>query len=95
MLLAYLNVRALMMTGIFRSHRIENLDDSRELPSYMQLLQDGRQGLIAYFQALMPHLEHQVPKAVANHLVEVNWLEYWFEHVKHGFAVKGPLSQKP
>ncbi len=95
MSLAYLNVRALMMTGIFRSHRIENLDDSRGLPSYMQLMRDGKQGLIAYFQALMPHLEHQVPKAVANHLVEVNWLEYWFERVKYGFAVKGALSQKP
>lgn len=93
--LSYLNVRALLMTGVFRSHRIEKLDDSGKLPSYMQLMRDGKQGLIAYFQALMPHLEHQVPKAVANHLVEVNWLEYWFERVKHGFAVKGPLSQKP
>lgn len=95
MSLAYLNIRALLMTGIFRSHRIENLDGSRGLPSYMQLQRDGKQGLIAYFQALMPHLERQVPKAVENHLAKVNWLEYWFERVKYSFAVEGALSQKP
>lgn len=80
--MTYLNVRASLMTGLFCSHRIEARESPERLPSYMGLLHDGEDQRRAYFKALLPEIERQLPIAVQAHLIELHSLEYWFEYTK-------------
>ena len=80
--LAYLSVRASLMTSMFRSHRIERREESGRIPSYMALLSNGEEQRRAYFKALLPEIERQVPIAVKEHLIELHSLEYWLQYIR-------------
>ena len=82
MRLVYLNVRASLMTGLFRSHRIEKRNSPDRLPSYMGLISSGGDQVQAYLRALIPDIERQLPMALAYHLLEFHQLEYWFGYLK-------------
>ncbi|MDO8031906.1 hypothetical protein O3297_00630 [Janthinobacterium sp. SUN128] len=80
--MAYLSVRASLMTGLFRAHRIERRKNPEILPSYMGLLRDGGEQRRSYFSVLVPEIERQLPIAVSQHLIKLNSLEYWFQLFK-------------
>lgn len=80
--LAYLNIRASLMTGLFRSHRIEKRDNPDRLPSYMQLIKNSTDQQRSYIKALLPEIERQLPMALEYHLIKLNSLNYWFSYVK-------------
>ncbi|PVX35015.1 hypothetical protein [Janthinobacterium sp. 78] len=80
--LTYLSVRASLMTGLFRAHRIERHENPEVLPSYMGLLRDGGEQRRAYFSVIVPEIERQLPIAVSQHLIKQNSLEYWFQFFK-------------
>lgn len=82
MRLVYLYVRASLMTGLFRSHRIEKRNSPDRLPSYMGLISSGGDQVQAYLRALIPDIERQLPMALAYHLLEFHPLEYWFGYLK-------------
>ncbi len=82
MSLTYLSVRASLMTGLFRSQRIEKRDDSSGLPSYMALITNTDGQWKSYLRKLLPDIERQVPEALSYHLIELNSLEYWFQLIK-------------
>ncbi|EJE48778.1 hypothetical protein PMI14_06779 [Acidovorax sp. CF316] len=82
--MAYLNTRASLMTGMFRSSRIEKRSSPDRLPSYMDLLRNGGAERQAYFKTLMPDIERQLPFALKEHLIEMNVLEYWYGYMKAG-----------
>lgn len=76
--LTYLSVRASLVTGLFRSHRVEKRDTSDRLPSYMELSYDVRQRQ-SYFKALFPEIERQLPMVLEYHQIKMHSLQYWFE----------------
>ncbi|GDY36306.1 hypothetical protein [Acidovorax sp. NB1] len=80
--LAYLSVRASLMTGLFRAHRIEKRESPEYLPSYMSLLLDGGDQQRGYIEALLPEIERQLPMICEYHLIEMHSLEYWFGFIK-------------
>lgn len=81
--LAYLNVRASLMTGLFRSHRVEKREGPEGLPSYMDLsFRDMGEQRRSYLKALLPEIEWQLPIIVKEHLIELHSLDYWFQHIK-------------
>lgn len=82
MSLTYLGVRASLMTGLFRSSRIEKRDESNGLPSYMGLITNTEGQWRSYLMALLPEIEWQLAVALDHHLIELNSLKYWFEYVK-------------
>lgn len=80
--LAYLSVRASLVTGLFRSHRIEKRKSENGLPSYMGLVRESAEQRRAYIRTLLPEIERQLPVAIKNHLIDLNSIEYWFELIK-------------
>ena len=80
--LAYLSVRASLVTGLFRSHRIEKRESEDKLPSYMRLISKDVEQHKSYLRTLMPQLERQVPIALRCHLIDTHSLRYWFGLVK-------------
>lgn len=80
--LAYLNVRASLITGLFRSHRIEKRDSPDRLPSYMELIKNNSDQQRSYIKALLPEIERQLPIILEYHLIELNPLKYWFSYVE-------------
>lgn len=80
--LAYLSVRASLVTGLFRSHRMEKRESEDGLPSYMRLIREGAEQQKSYLRALLPELERQLPVAVEYHLIKMHSLGYWFDLVK-------------
>ncbi|PHV05204.1 hypothetical protein CSQ96_21345 [Janthinobacterium sp. BJB412] len=80
--LTYLNVRASLVTGLFRSHRMEKREGADRLPSYMGLVGKGNEQQRAYLQALLPEIERQLPVALQHHLIDLHSIKYWFEHMK-------------
>lgn len=63
--LLYLNVRSSVVTGIFRSHRIEKRDDWGTVPSYMKLLgQESREEMNSYINMLFPHIQKQISRVM-------------------------------
>lgn len=77
--LAYLSVRASLVTGLFRSHRVEMRDSLSRLPSYMGLIRDGLDQQRSYIKTLLPEIERQLPMALEHHLIDMHSLKYWFE----------------
>lgn len=77
--LTYLSVRASIVTGLFRSHRIEKREDADRLPSYMDLLRKSTEQRRIYIQALLPEIERQLPVALEHHLIDLHSIEYWFK----------------
>lgn len=69
--LIYLNVRSSVITGIFRSHRIEKRDGWEAVPSYMKLLsEESRAEMNSYITALFPHVQKQISQVMGGlHLV--------------------------
>ncbi|QET04366.1 MULTISPECIES: hypothetical protein [Cupriavidus] len=81
--IAYLNVRASLMTGLFRAHRMEKREGPERLPSYMDLsFRDGGSARRTYLKALLPEIEWQLPLILKDHLIELHSLEYWLQHVR-------------
>lgn len=80
--LAYLSSRACLMTGLFRSHRVEKREGPEQLPSYMALSLHGGDQVRAYLKALLPEIERQMPIIVKEHLVELHSLEYWLQQIR-------------
>lgn len=72
--LLYLNVRSSVVTGIFRSHRIEKRDGWDTVPSYMKLLgEENREEMNSYINALLPHIQRQISRVMGGlHLVPKN-----------------------
>lgn len=81
--LAYLSVRASLMTGLFRSMRIEKRDSSDKLPSYMELIKNSPDQQRRYIKALLPEIEQQLPMILEYHLIKMHSLEYWFNYLKN------------
>lgn len=82
LILSYLVTHAWIMTGLFRSERIENRDDTSTLPSYMQLTayrQSG--GLAEYIKALLPDLKRQLSIVNKYHLRKLQTLDFWLQHL--------------
>lgn len=79
--LVYLNVRASLMTGLFRSHRIEKRDSDDTLPSYMRLLSEPHQEeMTSYMLTLLPHIEGQTVQVLqGKHLLVKNRLGVWLQ----------------
>lgn len=80
--LAYLSVRASLVTGLFRSHRMEKRESEDGLPAYMRLIRESAEQQKSYLRALLPELERQLPIALEYHLIDMHLLEYWFDFVK-------------
>lgn len=80
--LAYLSVRASLVTGLFRSYRVEKRDSPDRLPSYMGLIRDSVDQQRSYIKALLPEIERQLPMVLEYHLIDMHSLEYWFEFMK-------------
>lgn len=80
--IAYLSVRASLVTGLFRSYRIEKRDSQDRLPSYMGLILDNSNQQRSYIKALLPETERQLPMVLEYHLIDMHSIEYWFELMK-------------
>jgi hypothetical protein len=80
--LAYLSVRASLVTGLFRSHRMERRESADRLPSYMGLVREGGEQQRTYIRALLPEIERQLPVALEHYLIDLHALKYWFELMK-------------
>jgi len=75
--IAYLHVRASLITGIFRANRFEKRSGPDQMPSYMDLTQNGTAARQVYIEALLPELRRQVPLAGSHHLLDSKPLEFW------------------
>lgn len=82
-LVAYLITRSSFFTGYFRAHRIEQRDDTSELPSYIQLqTQEYATSMHAYHDVLMPHIEAQISEVSRWHLLPGHALDEWLEMLR-------------
>lgn len=83
MTVLYASVRANLLTGLFRAHRIEQRDEGDGLPSYMRLLTEKhRSGMLSYQNTLMPYIESQMEEIRQWHLLPENRMEEWLEMLR-------------
>lgn len=83
MTVLYASVRANLLTGLFRAHRIEQRDDGDGLPSYMRLLtEEHRSGMLSYQDTLMPYIESQMDEVRQWHLLPESRMDAWLEMLR-------------
>ena len=78
--LTYINIRASLFTGLFRSHRIEMRESRDTLPSYMKLLSaEHHDEMKVYIKKLLPHFQRQIARVMEGlHIVpEISVLPLW------------------
>lgn len=84
--LTYINIRANILTGLFRSHRIEMRECEDMLPSYMKLLsEEYHEDMKVYIKKLLPHIQRQIARVMEElHIVpESSVLPRWGKELQN------------
>lgn len=92
----YATVRANLLTGLFRAHRVEQRVEVEGLPSYMRLQTDEhRQGMLSYQNTLMPYIESQMTEVRQWHLVPENRMDNWLEMLRRHQSQRAQTTEGP